>query len=89
MLKMPFMLTTHPYGDGGEVGGVNGASVEWFRQWPSTGGRPLTGIVMEVFGKRVKAANSLLLVTETHTNRLRDIQHIRDITPAVRIVNGR
>lgn len=44
---------------------------------------------MEVFGPRVEAANTLLLVAETDTDRLGDVQHIRNIIPAVRVVHSR
>lgn len=44
---------------------------------------------MEVFRKRIEAANTLILITESDTNRLRDVKHIGDVVPAVRIVHGR
>jgi hypothetical protein len=44
---------------------------------------------MEVFGPRVEAADTLLLVTESSTNGLRDVQHVGYIVPAVRVVGCR
>jgi hypothetical protein len=41
---------------------------------------------MEVFRERIETSYTLLLVAETCPDRLRDIQHVGDIVPAVRIV---
>ena len=41
---------------------------------------------MKVFRERIETSYTLLLVAETCSYRLRDIQHVGDIVPAVRIV---
>lgn len=44
---------------------------------------------MEVLRPRVEAANTLLLVTKSSTDRLRDVQHIGHIIPAVWVIGRR
>jgi hypothetical protein len=83
------MLKTHPYRDSGEISSIDSTSVERLRKWPSASCRPLAGVVVEVLGEGVEASNALLLVTETRTNRLGNVQHVGDVVPAVWVVNCR
>jgi len=44
---------------------------------------------MKIRRPGIDAANALLLVAESCTDGLRDVQHIGNVVPAVRVVRGR
>lgn len=41
---------------------------------------------MKIFRQRIEASNTLLLVAEPRPHWLRNVQHVRDIVPAVWVV---
>jgi hypothetical protein len=83
------MSLTYPCCHSCKIGSVNSACIERLAERVSASRRPVARIVMEVLGPRIEAADALLLVAETYSDWLGDVQHIRHIAPRIGVVRCR